>query len=83
MQYRKVYVEMNLNVRPDGSIRPVSMRWIDGNRYSIDRLLYVTPAASLKVGGQGMRYTVMIEGKERWLFCEDGRWFVEAEVAES
>jgi len=34
-------------------------------------------AASLKAGGQGMRYTCRIAGKQVFLFCDDGRWFVE------
>ena len=35
-------------------------------------------AASTKVGGTGLRYTVMICGKETYLFDEEnGKWFVE------
>ena len=33
------------------------------------------------VGGVGDRYTCMIQGKERELWFEDGRWFVAAKVA--
>lgn len=79
-KYKKTYVTMNLRVRPDGQIRPTSMVWTDGVTYEIDRLLYITPAASLKVGGRGTRYTVMIEGRERYLFDDEGKWFVEEEV---
>ena len=32
------------------------------------------------VGGVGDRYTCMIQGKERELWFEDGRWFVAAKV---
>jgi len=74
---------MNLKVLYDGRIRPVSMEWRDGNTYEIDRVLHITPAASMKVGGRGNRYTVMIEGKERYLFEDDGKWFVEEEVREA
>ena len=35
------------------------------------------------VGGVGDRYTCMIQGKERELWFEDGRWFVAAKVAVS
>lgn len=80
MYYRKVYVTVELLVNPDGSMRPRQMIWENGTAYSIDRILHVTPAASLKVGGRGIRYTVIISGKQRHLFCEDGRWFVEAKV---
>lgn len=35
-------------------------------------------AASTKVGGCGIRYTVMIGGHESFLYNEDEKWFVEA-----
>ena len=61
------------------------LRWTDGRLYAIDRVLDVRPAPSLKAGGQGQRYTVRIQGQERFLFLEgtpEGiqgrlRWFVE------
>lgn len=43
----------------------------------VDKVLEVKKAASLKVGGQGMRYTCKVCGKQTYLFLEDGRWFVE------
>ena len=49
-------------------------------RYPIDCVLHITPAASLKVGGRGIRYTAQISGRERCLFREDDRWFVEAPI---
>ena len=78
MQYQKVYVTVELLVCPDGTMRPRRILWDDETVYFIDRILHITPAASLKVGGRGIRYTVIIEGKERHLFFEDGRFFVEA-----
>ena len=33
-----------------------------------------------KVGGCGIRYTVMVEGLPRYLYDEDGKWFMEDEV---
>lgn len=80
MKFKKVYVVMNVQVQPDGSIRPMSMVWEDGTIYEIDRVLHIVPAASLKVGGYGTRYTVIIEGKQRDIFDEDGKWFVEKEM---
>ena len=78
MRYRKIYVAIELLVRTDGTMRPQHLIWENGISYPIDRILHVTPAASLKVGGRGIRYTVVIGGRERHLFFEDGRWFVEA-----
>jgi len=59
---RKVYVPVNLDVDAEGNIRPRLIRWIDGRGYEIDRLKHKCRAASTKVGGCGIRYTVMIGG---------------------
>lgn len=76
---RKVYVDITLKQDKEGNIRPISFEWEDGHIYEIDRLKKVQRAAALKVGGSGIRYTVMICGKERYLFQEDeGKWFLEA-----
>lgn len=80
VKYRKVYIGVNLHVEPDGSVRPTSIVWEDDKRYKIERVRFVVPRASTKVGGRGLMYHVVICGKERCLFDEDGRWFVEAEV---
>ncbi len=77
MEFEKIYVGVQLKVSPDGSVRPLSILWEDGVIYTIDRLRKRVPAASLKVGGGGMRYTVVIDGRDRFLFEENGKWFVE------
>ena len=69
---------MNLDVDAEGNIRPRLIRWIDGRVYEIDRLKHKCRASSTKVGGCGIRYTVMIGGHESFLFNEDEKWFVEA-----
>ena len=78
---RKVYVAVNLDVGIDGKIRPRLIRWEDGMVYEVDRVKDVRRAASTKVGGCGIRYTIMVNGKETYLFQEDDRWFVEARGA--
>jgi len=80
MKFKKVYVTMIVKILKDGSIRPMKMIWEDGLSYDIDRVLHITPAASVKVAGFGKRYTVMIEGKQRDIYDEDGKWFVEKEI---
>ena len=59
------------------------------NHYEIDRIKAIQPAPALKAGGQGDRYTIMINGRERYLFFEHnadygseklGKWFVERRV---
>lgn len=75
---RRVYVKVVVEVSPEGAVRPLSVEWEDGRCFEVDRLLDVRRAASTKAGGQGMRYTVRILGRQTWLFEDEGRWFVEA-----
>lgn len=77
---RKVYVEVIVRYRIDGAVLPLAIVWEDGHKYEIDKVKDVRKAASLKVGGVGYRYTVVIQGKEKYLFFEttENKWFVEA-----
>ena len=59
-------------------MKPLILYWEDGAAYEIQRVLDVRPAASLKAGGAGIRYTCLISGREKYLFFEEDRWFVEA-----
>ena len=47
------------------------------NGYSVKKVLDIRPAASLKAGGAGIRYTCRINRHETFLFLEENRWFVE------
>ncbi len=86
MNGNKVYVKVTAAFSSDGKITPLSLLWEDGQEYRIDRILDVRPAAALKAGGQGDRYTIRTCGQESFLFFERspkttdptlGRWFVE------
>lgn len=77
-QFRKVYVEVQLTVSPEGDIRPNTIKFEDGTVYEIDRLRHRCRAHATKVGGTGIRYTVVIRGQETYLFEDEGKWFVEA-----
>lgn len=77
MDFEKKYVPMTILVDTEGKIRPLSFQWEDGSIFEVDRVLDKRPAASTKVGGCGMRYTVRIRGREKYVYEEDGRWFVE------
>ena len=82
----KVYVPVDVEFQSDGTMLPRIIVWEDGTRYEIDRVIDIRQAAAMRAGGQGDRYTVMIEGKQSYLFFERsasltgnniGRWFVE------
>lgn len=75
----KVYVAVTAEHQPDGSCRPRQIRFADsGKAYEIDKIISACRAASRKVGGTGIRYTVRIRSQETFLFDEEnGKWFVE------
>ena len=75
---RRAYVKVIARHDEQGKVRPLEVEWEDGRRFEVDKLLDVRRAAALKTGGQGMRYTVRILGRETYLFEDEGRWFVEA-----
>ena len=82
----KVYVAVIASFSEEGNLYPRKLRWEDGREYMIEKVLDVRPAAALKAGGQGDRYTVQINGHASYLFFERsanisgtnlGIWFVE------
>ena len=74
----RAYVRVLVDVDELGKVRPQRIYWEDGRSFAVDRLLDVRRAASTRVGGQGMRYTCRVRGREVYLFEDEGRWFVEA-----
>ena len=64
VKYRKVYVGVELSVSPQGDVRPRTIIFDDGNEYQIDRLRQKCRAHATKVGGTGIRYTVIIAIKK-------------------
>ena len=85
-KYLKKYVNVRVDFNDEGIMLPRSIVWTDGHEYAIDRVKDIRSAPALKAGGQGDRYTVVVAGKERFLFFEHnadygneriGRWFVE------
>lgn len=81
MEYRRVNVEVDAHFDLNGTLLPRSMMWEDGTVFAIDRVLDAQRAASRKAGGIGMRYTVRICGKKRYLYFENPLWFVEVPVS--
>ena len=85
----KVYVDVDVSMRQDGYMTPKSLIWEDGTRYFIDKVTDIRQAAAMKAGGQGDRYTIIINGRQSYLFFERstnlsgnviGRWFVERKI---
>lgn len=81
----KVYLAISVDFTEDGQMLPRMIHW-ENKAYPIDRVKQVRPAHADRAGGMGDRYTVMVNGKEHYLFFEHntdsvdkdvGRWFVE------
>jgi len=73
----KVYVKVEALFYPDGQLYPQAFWWESGRRYSVDKVLDVRRAVSLKAGGMGIRYTCLVHGHQTCLFFEEDRWFLE------
>lgn len=89
-QNLKVYVQVIAAFREDGVMLPREIIWEDGTHYPIDRVTDIRQAPALKAGGQGDRYSIMVNGLQSCLFFERsphqtgniiGRWFVERRVS--
>ena len=79
MKFRKAFVDVILHQDIEGKTRPLSLIY-DGKTYTVDRVRDVRRAASTKVGGSGIRYTIVVNGQESFLFEDEGHWFVEAKI---
>lgn len=75
---KKQFVEVIVRFTYEGRKIPQMIIWEDGRKFEIDKILDMRPAPSLKVGGQGLRYTCRISGYETYLWLEGEKWFVEA-----
>lgn len=72
---RKCYVEVLAEHQISGLCVPVEIRLEDGENFKIDRVRAVERVAAAKPTS---RYTVVIDGKQTYLFREeDGKWFVQ------
>ncbi len=73
-----VFVEVIEKFTKDGKKVPLIIKWEDGRCFYIDKVTDVRRAASLKAGGQGIRYRCRINGKETYLWLEEDKWFVDS-----
>ncbi|HHW90117.1 MAG TPA: hypothetical protein GX745_04355 [Clostridiales bacterium] len=72
----KKFVEVIAKYNQEGQIRPLKIIWEDGRVFDIQRITDIRPAASLKAGGVGLRYTCIISRKKVYLFLENNQWFI-------
>ncbi len=82
MRYEKVYVGIKARFLSEGGMRPTELIWRDGRKYSIDKVKFIERAPARSGGVLVKRYTVVMDGLEKYLFYdkENERWFVEKKV---
>ena len=73
----KVFVDVLIQYTAEGGKVPLGIQWEDGRMSSIDRVIDVRKAATIKEGAKGLRYTCRVKGKQMYLFSEDDTWYVE------
>lgn len=76
----KVYVDVTVKITKEGLIVPKTITWENGKSFDIMRIQDSQRMASLKAGGVGIRYTVIIDNKEAYLYLEEDKFFVERRV---
>lgn len=64
----------------EGDLIPKSFVWEDGRTYEIDRIKKKEMQANRKVGGTGLMYTIIVDGKECHLYYEVDRFFMEKKL---
>lgn len=58
--------------------RVIPLSFIYGDKViEIYKILDIRPAASLKHGGQGIRYTCKANGIKFYLFLDKNKWFID------
>ena len=77
MSLYKRYIDVITIQKKDGKITPLFICWDNGKKYKIDRVLSVSRQFS-KVGGCGLRYSCLVGGKQKNLFLEKDKWFIES-----
>lgn len=78
MKYYKRYVKVITEIDQDGNKQPLSLVWLDGKTYKIEKSVKMGQKAS-RVGGSGVLYKCMIQGHVRDLYYEIDRWFLESQ----
>lgn len=75
---RKVYVEVLAAHQIDGECVPISISFENGAEYRIDRVRSWERIASVR---PSIRYTIIVEGRQTYLYHEDnGKWYVRAKT---
>ena len=73
------YVDVVALMQTTGVIIPKTIIWEDGRTFEVDKVLDIRKKASTRGGGAGLRYTIKICGKEKYIFLNENKWFFETD----
>lgn len=76
---RRKYIPVYALIDKTGKIRPLAIEY-DGANYRVDRVLNVQNMQYRKEGGSGLRFACRFGTKERILYLEGNRWYIEEEI---
>ena len=61
-------------VDADGVISPERIKWSDGRVWQVERVLHTCKSPDQSF--EGIRYTILIEGQEKYLYHTGQVWYV-------
>ena len=75
---KQEFVEVVAHINSEGVLSPIELILENGERFKVDRVVERRYAPSLKCGGFGFRYTLMIGGRAHFLWQNDaGAFYVQ------
>jgi len=80
---KREYINVVADYTPDGTVKPVSVRFEEGPAFRVTRIISVIHMSATKHNGAETRYYVRVGDREHYLYFEDAqktqtpRWFVE------
>jgi len=72
----KKYVKVILEIDENGKKTPRTIIYND-QKFDVEKVTDIRRCASMKVGGVGERYTIVINNQQTYIFFENNKWFVE------
>jgi hypothetical protein len=74
------YVGVLAEFTSDGQMLPREVIWDDGRIFGIEKIVSAKKSAELRTGGLGLRFDCLISGKQKRIFFDERKWFVECGV---
>lgn len=70
----KIFVNVECDNFPDGTVRPIRLQWQDGRSWEITRTLHISTPVEDEL--EGIRYTVLIGSAEKYIYRIGAKWYV-------